>query len=164
MDDSDNLDGQNLLEKNEIFKRLILNSELFSSFDFLHDGNIPPFTDEDYILEFNSSSNRTVKIQLRKGKIFGVEVSRVISDDYDSRFNYQGGHKSFYLYSWLDRTNYPYTKKQYPFYVSSYNGTFEEKVNEFLTFLENAFNDSTLIATIQGRDWGYFPFDWGSHK
>lgn len=162
MANNNDLEGQTLSEKNEIFKNIIVNAELFSNFNFSHEGSVPAFTDENYILEFNSSNNRTIKIKLLMGKIFGIKVSREI--DEDPGFNYEGGFYSFNMTNWLAWAQYPYDENQYPFYVSSYNGTFEEKVNGFLNFLENAFNHSSLNGTIQGTEWGYFPFDWGTHK
>jgi len=65
-------------------------------------------------------------------------------------------------------TQYQIEAKQpnnpYPFFIKSFSGTFEEQVEGFLTFLENAFNHPTLLGTIQGSEWGYFPFNWGTHK
>jgi hypothetical protein len=151
-----------LSERNELFRNIIINADLFTSFGFIHDGNIPSFNDEKYTIVFNSLKNRKIEITLMCGEIFVLSVLRETRED--PGFNYEGGFYSFRLSHWLNWTQYPYDKNKYPFYQSSYDGDFEEKIEGFLTFLEKAFNDSTLLPTIKGEVWGYFPFDWGHHK
>ena len=154
------LASQNLSNLNTAFQTAVLASSLWQSIGYVHDGLLPANDADRYIIKFNSNNNRTIELGIRNGEIFTVTILRETNEE--AEFNYEGGHTYFFMSNWLSRTGYPYS--QYPFYASSYTGSFEEKVQSFLQFLETAFHHPTLEGTIMGTEWGYFPFDWGTLK
>lgn len=51
-----------------------------------------------------------------------------------------------------------------PWGLSSYSGAFQERVAEFVTFLENQLSTSELADILAGRTWIHIPYDWGAMK
>ena len=50
-----------------------------------------------------------------------------------------------------------------PFTLSNYSGTFEQKVDQFLVFLEKALKEH-MYDILMGKKWIQIPFDWGEYK
>lgn len=70
--------------------------------------------------------------------------------------------KYFSLDSWLQKTIS--IGQRSPFDLSAYEGSFEQKLREFLIFLNNLFVSPELKAVVDGRVWVDVEFNWGGAK
>lgn len=70
--------------------------------------------------------------------------------------------KYFSLYSWFQQSNAVGNKGLFD--LSLYQGDFEQKLNQFLVFINGLFKNTELAAALEGRAWPDVGFDWGDVK
>jgi hypothetical protein len=54
-------------------------------------------------------------------------------------------------------------RKNNPFYLVNFEGSFESRLNHFLSYIEKLSN-KYLRKILKGKDWEEIPFDWGPYK
>lgn len=110
---------------------------------------------ESFVLKFNNEKSRSVQVIFHpRNENKDFFLINVVNTENNEAFNVEDWQKKYDVAR----------ATQDPFKLVNYAGTFSERLDAFIFFLDRLLSHEDLAAIIEGRRWENVSFDWAGMK
>lgn len=161
------LANNHIMENNnkvKVFHNILMNQSFIKVYNLNGSGDIKFHEDalaDNYKVLF-LNANRSIRITLSlalENSTLGDSISIVIGNE---GYVNENEDSYFLITEWLKYTNRNDEWKF--FYLNTYEGSFEQRLNFIFEYVNNLFLDKSLSEILRGEKWIDFYFDWWGMK